>query len=117
MKKILLFGAGKIGRSFIAQLFSEGGYEVIFVDINKKLVDLLNTTDEYKVVVKGDTEYTITVNNFRAIHFSEKEKLLNEFAETPLVATSVGLNALPDLYPLFAEALVFRYKKAPFCTS
>ena len=114
MKKLLLFGAGKIGRSFIAQLFSNGGYEIVFVDINHKLVDLLNSTKEYKVVVKGKNTYSIPVNNYRAIHFSEKEKLLNEFAETPLVSTSVGLNNLPDLFPLFAEALVYRYKKTPF---
>jgi len=114
MKKILLFGAGKIGRSFVAQLFSRGGYEVVFVDINKKLVDLLNSVKEYEIVVKSRNEYHIPVNNYRAIHFSEKEKLLKEFAETPLVSTSVGLNNLPDLYPLFAEALVYRYKKTPF---
>ena len=114
MKKILLFGAGKIGRSFVAQLFSRGGYEVVFVDINQKLVDLLNSNKEYKVIVKGKNEYSIPVNNYRAIHFSEKDKLLKEFSETPLIATSVGLNNLPDLYPLFAEALVFRYKKTPF---
>lgn len=114
MKKILLFGAGKIGRSFVAQLFSRGGYEVVFVDINQKIVDLLNSVSEYEVVVKGESENRIPVNNYRAIHFSEKEKLLKEFAETPLVSTSVGLNNLPDLYPLFAEALVYRYKKTPF---
>jgi mannitol-1-phosphate 5-dehydrogenase len=114
MQKLLLFGAGKIGRSFIAQLFSRGGYEIIFVDINKKIVDLLNSIKEYNVVVKGETEYTIPVKNYRAIHFSEKEKIMAEFSETPLVATSVGQNALPDLFPLFAEALVYRYKKTPF---
>jgi len=36
-KRIIQFGAGNIGRSFIGQLFSRSGYEVVFVDINKKL--------------------------------------------------------------------------------
>ncbi|MBA7563374.1 Mannitol-1-phosphate 5-dehydrogenase [subsurface metagenome] len=36
-KKMIQFGAGNIGRSFIGQLFSRSGYEVVFVDINKKL--------------------------------------------------------------------------------
>lgn len=114
MNKILLFGAGKIGRSFVAQLFSTGGYEVVFVDIDRKIVDLLNSINQYNVVVKGEKEYSIPVNNYRAIHFSEKEKILKEFSQVPLVSTSVGLNNLPDLYPLFAEALVYRYKKTPF---
>ena len=34
-KKILIFGAGKIGRSFIGQLFSRAGYELVFIDANK----------------------------------------------------------------------------------
>jgi mannitol-1-phosphate 5-dehydrogenase len=41
-KKLVLFGAGKIGRSFIGQLFSRSGYEVVFVDISKTLIDELN---------------------------------------------------------------------------
>ena len=31
MEKIVIFGAGKIGRSFIGQLFSRSGYEVILI--------------------------------------------------------------------------------------
>jgi mannitol-1-phosphate 5-dehydrogenase len=41
-KRMLQFGAGNIGRSFIGQLFSRSGYEVVFIDINKKLVKELN---------------------------------------------------------------------------
>ena len=41
-KKMLQFGAGNIGRSFIGQLFSRSGYEVVFVDINKELAKELN---------------------------------------------------------------------------
>lgn len=33
MKKIVTFVAVKIGRSFIAQLFSRADYEIVFVDI------------------------------------------------------------------------------------
>ena len=32
VRKIVIFGAGKIGRSFIGQLFGSGGYKVVFVD-------------------------------------------------------------------------------------
>jgi len=35
--KLVLFGAGKIGRSFIGQLFSTGGFEVVFIDVYKQV--------------------------------------------------------------------------------
>jgi len=41
-KKMIQFGAGNIGRSFIGQLFSRSGYEVVFVDINKELIKEVN---------------------------------------------------------------------------
>ena len=36
--KLVLFGAGKIGRSFIGQVFSRSGYEVVFIDINQEII-------------------------------------------------------------------------------
>jgi len=40
-RTIVIFGAGKIGRSFIGQLFGLSGYVVVFVDIDRKLVNAL----------------------------------------------------------------------------
>lgn len=34
INKIVIFGAGSIGRSLIAQLFARAGYEIVFVDID-----------------------------------------------------------------------------------
>ena len=51
--KLVIFGAGKIGRSFIGQLFSTGGYEVVFIDIIKPLIDELNRRGNYNVVIKS----------------------------------------------------------------
>ena len=39
MKKAVMYGAGNIGRGFIGQLFSLSGYEVVFLDINAKVID------------------------------------------------------------------------------
>jgi mannitol-1-phosphate/altronate dehydrogenase len=33
-KQIVIFGAGKIGRSFIGQLFGCSGYQVVFIDVD-----------------------------------------------------------------------------------
>lgn len=41
-KKLVQFGAGNIGRSFIGQIFSQNGYEVVFIDLNQTLIQNLN---------------------------------------------------------------------------
>ena len=38
IKKILIFGAGAIGRGFIAPIFYKNKYEISFVDKDKNLV-------------------------------------------------------------------------------
>ena len=45
MNKVALhFGAGNIGRGFIAPVLQENDYEVVFVDVDK---DLINKTVSY----------------------------------------------------------------------
>ena len=46
MKKALHFGAGNIGRGFIGKIISEAGYEVVFADVNDKVIDQLNIDHE-----------------------------------------------------------------------
>ena len=40
-KKILIYGAGAIGRGYVPWVFSEKHYEFYFVDTNKKLISNL----------------------------------------------------------------------------
>jgi mannitol-1-phosphate/altronate dehydrogenase len=40
-KKILIFGAGAIGRGFVAPLFFKNNYEISFVDSNMSLINKL----------------------------------------------------------------------------
>jgi len=108
--KLVLFGAGKIGRSFIGQLFSRGGYEVVFIDVRKPLIDELNRRGNYRVVIKGDLESVITIENVRGVFGGDTEKVIVEMASARIVAVSVGSNGLKAISPLIAKGLVQRYK-------
>ena len=47
MKKAVHFGAGKIGRGFIAELLHDSGYEIVFGDVVDALVDIVNKEHQY----------------------------------------------------------------------
>jgi mannitol-1-phosphate 5-dehydrogenase len=107
--KLVLFGAGKIGRSFIGQVFSRSGYEVVFIDINRQLVDLLNERGQYKVVIKRNKgDEIIPVLHVKGVHLSDSENVITELAGASLAALSVGQQGLPSAIPLIAKALVQR---------
>ena len=114
MKKILIFGAGKIGRSFIGQLFSRAGYEVVFADISKNVVDLLNETKSYKVITRDsnfpEKEGEYVVSNVSAVHLSEKDLVINHIVDTDIISLSVGKRGLLSLADILAPGIKKRYE-------
>ena len=110
--KLVLFGAGKIGRSFIGQLFSRGGYEVVFIDLFKPVIDELNRRGNYKVVIKGEVESVITIRNVRGVFGGDTEQVITEIASANILAVSVGLNGLKSIIPLIAKGLILRYESS-----
>jgi mannitol-1-phosphate 5-dehydrogenase len=110
-KKIVIFGAGKIGRSFIGLLFNRAGFEVVFVDRGNNLVDEINRAGKYKVVVKNDPGDEICyIENVRGVSLNDPDKVIRELAGADISALSVGQQGLPDTIPLIAKALGMRRK-------
>ena len=106
--KLVLFGAGKIGRSFIGQLFSSGGYEVVFIDINRTVVDALNERRHYKVIIKSDKEEILDIKNVRAVYAGDIENVIDEIATAGIAAVSTGLEGLDSIFPVLAKGLIKR---------
>ena len=117
VKTILVFGAGRIGRSFIGQLFSRAGYRVVFVDVDKELVSRLNARQAYPVTILDsqhpDKEKTIKVDNIRAFHAGEEEEIIAQIERAEILATSVGKNGLTGLTGILDRGIRSRYKKHP----
>ncbi len=108
MKKIVVFGAGNIGRSLVGQLFSRAGYEAVFVDIVDTVIDALNERGKYRIEVRDINPETIWVENVRAVHGRDAEKVAHEIATADMVATAVGPENLRYIYPNLAKGLVKR---------
>jgi mannitol-1-phosphate 5-dehydrogenase len=113
IKKLVLFGAGKIGRSFVGQLFSRGGYEVVFVDIYQPVIEELNRRNNYNVVIKGDVNEVLNIKNVRGVLADDYQKVINEVAGADILAVSVGIGGLSTAIPLIAKGLIWRYQKDP----
>jgi len=112
-RKIVIFGAGKIGRSFIGQLFGCAGYQVVFVDVDNLLVERLNARGSYPVIIKGDLEEEIIVPNVSAISAFEVEKVTEAVASAGILSVNVGKKALVGVIPVVAEGLKMRYQQHP----
>nr|WP_319511999.1 hypothetical protein [uncultured Draconibacterium sp.] len=113
MKKLVLFGAGKIGRSFIGQLFSQSDYEVVFIDIDENVINELNTKRQYQVVIKSnESDRTILVENVRGVQGTQKEKVVSELVSCDIAAVSVGQRGLSAITPVLAEAITQRRNTA-----
>lgn len=112
-KSIVIFGAGKIGRSFIGQLFSLSGYKVIFIDIDYRIIDELNRSNKYCVVIKSGVEEVIEITNVCGINANDQQVVIQAITNCTLMATCVGKNALPKIVPLIAKGIENRIMKYP----
>lgn len=110
-KKLVQFGAGRIGRSFIGQLFSRGGYDVVFIDISKKIIDELNNRRQYKVIIKSKEDKVLTINNVRGVYFSDENTVAQEVSTAGIVSVSTGIAALSEVIRVLAKGLWKRFKE------
>lgn len=89
-KKIVIWGAGKIGRGFIADLLSQEGFKVCLVDESTALIDQLNAQGKYTVVhASSEKIEQKIIKDFKAVTTEQKDEIEKEFNETDLLALAV----------------------------
>jgi mannitol-1-phosphate 5-dehydrogenase len=108
MLKAIQFGAGNIGRGFTAQLFTESGYEVVFVDVVDETVRLMNERRSYPIEIVGDGAETVNITNVRAVNGNDHEAVANEISGASIICTAVGVNVLKYIAPPIAKGIKLR---------
>ena len=104
MKLAVHFGAGNIGRGFIAPVLFENDYKVIFVDVNKELVSLINSEKSYRVTsINSNSSDINIVSNITAIDLASADELRTALLGADLISTSVGPKFVKDIYQKVAE--------------
>jgi mannitol-1-phosphate 5-dehydrogenase len=104
------FGAGNIGRGFLAQLFHESRLEVVFVDVAEPVVEAINARGEYTIQIVGPGAETVPITGVRAVHGRDRVRVAEEIAQAEIVCTAVGANALAHIAPAIAAGLLARHK-------
>ena len=104
MKLAIHFGAGNIGRGFIAPVLQENNYEVVFVDVNKELIEQINLLQCYKVrSISLNASSDIFVKNIRGLLLDDEEFLNEKLAQADLITTSVGPKFVKDIFNLVSS--------------
>jgi len=106
MRRAAVFGAGAVGRGFVAPLLSSAGWHVTFIDVIPGLVESLNADGGYdQVVVDNAGERRTWVAPVDAVALSDHEAVVAVLAEAGIVATAVGASNLVSLAPTIAAGL------------
>ncbi len=110
MDKIAVhFGAGSIGRGFVAQFVHESGYEVVFADVDETLIGALQRQSSYRVHEVGEGARDRTVDGYRALNSrTDDAAVVDAIATADLVTTAVGARILPFVAPVVARGLEAR---------
>ena len=104
MKLAIHFGAGNIGRGFIAPVLQENNYEVVFVDVNKELIEQINLLQRYKVTsISLNASSDIFVKNISGLLLDDEEFLNEKLAKADLITTSVGPKFVKDIFNLVSS--------------
>ena len=106
VKTAVHFGAGKIGRGFIAELLHDSGYEVIFGDVVDELIDLVNKNHEYPLfLIDHNYEEKIIDHVSAYSNIKNEEKLIDAMVDAEIITTSVMATNLPKVAPLITMGL------------
>jgi mannitol-1-phosphate 5-dehydrogenase len=108
--KAVHFGAGNIGRGFIGLLLSRSGYDVCFVDINDKVVSLLQERGEYTVELANEARETTIVQGVTAIRSQYADQIAESIAMAVMVTTAVGVSLLGTVAEGIAKGIEQKFQ-------
>ena len=86
-KSVLIYGAGAIGRGFLAPLLQKHNFEISFVDKDEKLTTELKSRKHYKAAITGSDEYEFVDVHVAESFFPTEQKNIEQY---DLVFSCVG---------------------------
>ena len=107
----VIFGAGKVGRGFLAHLLFRAGWEICFVDVSNEMVNLLNSST-YPIVNLGTGEVD-TIGPVYALHANDGEGVSKAINSANLIMTSIGGDNLESWAESINDSIANRIERGP----
>lgn len=86
MKNVLIVGAGRLGKGFIAETFDNAGWNITFLDKDPRVKEELEKEGQFYVKVHRVGEIqNRTITNFKAYVCDEEYSCMDAFLETDLI--------------------------------
>lgn len=112
MKNAVHFGAGKIGRGFIADLLHDSGYSITFLDTFEPVVEELKKNKSYPIFLIDHDYQEKDIDQVTALSsIKEPDAAVEAIADAEVITTSVMATNLPKIAPLLARGLKRRLEK------
>ena len=110
--KAVMYGAGNIGRGFIAKRFFLSGAHTTFIDVNADLVAGIAAAGRYPIYVTKGREYVPEwVENVTAVNGRDSDAVVEQIAECDILATALGVNILPFVAENLARGIAARFAR------
>jgi len=99
--RALIYGAGAIGRGFLAPLLNKFNTEISFVDINRQIIDEMKKRSHYKAAITKDNGFEIMDTSIRKAFLLGEEGDIDGY---DVIFSCVGPNNCYDLADKFKHA-------------
>ena len=109
-KLAIQIGAGNIGRGLNAYILNLNNYKITFLDVSKKLVSQLNSSNSYIINEFGKIDTQKKITNFDALNILDEKAILKNILDYSLITISIGFNNLIKLKNLFVKIIKKFYK-------
>ena len=110
-RTLVIWGAGRIGRGFVADIFHHPDWEIVFVDIDQALVDALNRQGCYTIFKMTSQGVSVVpfADGFSAVHTSNDPALRDLFSRSDLMLDiAVHAPKLPQVADMLAPYFTLR---------
>lgn len=107
-KLVIHFGAGNIGRGLIGQLSQLNDLKLVFVDLNKDLIDQINSKKQYTIRSLQSDQNVVITNCSGLVLGVDNDKIIEMISQAGMITTSIGSQNLSRLVELIQKGLKLR---------